>query len=479
MKLDHNGIRFRVWLAFFLLALGIVLFIGILQVGLIRPYYRNAKIRTVQTVTDNIESDLIEDGTVKGINNALQEAVDNNACVVIYNDSGNLVYRADSLGTGCVFNAESSLPDDLLTIESRISLLQDSSDYSQNITNALTGQEMIVYGRKISALLGNYYLYINSPLEPVDSIVSFFTNQYFMYMLLAMAGASLLALYIAGRLTRPIVDMKQQAMKLANADYSASFDGGEFTETKELAATLNGANDMIRKTDELRRDLMANVSHDIRTPLTNIKAYAEMVRDVSGNDAEKREKHLNVIIRETDYMNHLVNDMSELSRMQSGTLELHRENMDVAVKIREILEMDQPLIESGHLKVVEEVPESLTLYADETKIGQVIANYLSNAIKHSPAGKTIYVRAYMLKDEETVHFEVQDEGEGISPQELPLIWNRYQKSSRSFSRSLTSTGLGLAIVKAIADVHHGTCGASSEIGKGSTFWFELKETHEA
>jgi signal transduction histidine kinase len=85
----------------------------------------------------------------------------------------------------------------------------------------------------------------------------------------------------------------------------------------------------------------------------------------------------------------------------------------------------------------------------------------------------------MLKDEETAHFEVQDEGEGISKEELPLIWNRYQKSSRSFSRSLTSTGLGLAIVKAIADAHHGECGAISEEGKGSTFWFELKESHEA
>jgi Signal transduction histidine kinase len=479
LKYDKNGIRFRVWLAFFLLALVIVLFIGVLQVGLIRPYYRNAKIRTVKTVADNIQSDLIENGSVKGINRALQETVDNDACVVIYNDAGDLIYNADSLGTGCIFNGESTLPQELATSEDRVNLLSEGSEYSQNLVNSVTGQEMIVYGRKMSALLGNYYFYINSPLEPVDSVVSFFTSQYIIYMLLALAGASVLATYISGRLTKPIVHMKHEAQKLIKADYSASFDGGEFTETKELASTLNHANDVIRQTDELRRDLLANVSHDIRTPLTNIKAYAEMVRDVSGSDPEKREKHLNVIIRETNYMNDLVNDMSELSRMQSGTAELHMENMDMAVKIREILEMDQPLIESGHLKVVTEIPESLTLYADETKIGQVIANYLSNAIKHTPQGKTIYIRAYTLKDEETVHFEVQDEGEGISAEELPLIWNRYQKSSRSFSRSLTSTGLGLAIVKAIADAHHATCGAESEIGKGSTFWFDLKETHEA
>lgn len=479
MKLDRYGIRFRVWLAFFLLALGIVLFIGILQIGLIRPYYRNSKIRTVQNVANNIQSDLIENGSAAGINSALQEAVDNSACVVIYNDNGKLVYRADSLGTGCIFNDENALPAELSTPEAMRTLVDDGTDYSMNLTNTSTSQQMIVYGRKISENLSNYYLFVNSPLEPVDSVVSFFTSQYAIYMLLALAMASLLSAYFASRLTRPIVDMKMQAQKLARADYSASFSGGEFTETKELASTLNHANDMIRKTDELRRDLMANVSHDIRTPLTNIKAYAEMVRDVSGSDPAKREKHLNVIIRETDYMNRLVNDMSELSKMQSGTYELHLENMDMALKIREILEMDAPLIENGKLKVITEIPDSLTLYADETKIAQVIANYLSNAIKHTPEGKTIYVRAYIKEDEETVHFEVQDEGEGIPAEELPFIWDRYQKSSRSFSRSLTSTGLGLNIVKAIADVHHGTCGAISEEGKGSTFWFELKETHEA
>lgn len=479
MKLDRNGIRFRVWLAFFLLALVIVLFIGVLQVGLIRPYYRNAKIRTVQTVTDNIQADLIDNGTVTGINHALQEAVDNNACVFIYNDQGNLIYRADSLGTGCIFNDESILPEELAAADDRIAVLQDGTDYSNNIVNSITGQEMILYGRKISDVLGNYYLFINSPLEPVDSVVTFFSNQYFAYMLLALAGASLLAFYISARVTKPIREMKHQAQKLANADYSASFDGGEFTETKELASTLNGANEMIKKTDELRRDLMANVSHDIRTPLTNIKAYAEMIRDISGKDSEKREKHLNVILRETDYMNALVNDMSELSQMQSGTDQLHLANMDLSLKIRQILETDQPLIENGKLKIITEIPDELTMYADETKIGQVISNYLSNAIKHTPAGRTITVRAYTLKDEETIHFEVQDEGEGIPPEELPLIWNRYQKSSRSFSRSLTSTGLGLSIVKAIADAHHGTCGATSTLGKGSTFWFELKETHEA
>ena len=315
--------------------------------------------------------------------------------------------------------------------------------------------------------------------EPVDSIVSFFLNQYLLYTILAVIVASFVGFYIAGLLTSPIVHMKHEAQKLAHADYSASFDGGRFTETKELANTLNNADQKLRKIEEMRRDLMANVSHDIRTPLTNIRAYAEMIRDISGNNPEKREKHLNVIIREIEYMNRLVEDMSELSRMESGNEVLHLSNVDLSEKIWEIVEMDEPLIQAGRLEVHVDVPESLTVYGDATKLSQIAANYLSNAIKHTPQGKNIYVRAWLKDDEETVHFEVQDEGEGIPKEELPFIWDRYQKSSRSFSRSQTSTGLGLAIVKAIADQMHGTCGVESEIGKGSTFWFEVRETHEA
>ena len=126
-----------------------------------------------------------------------------------------------------------------------------------------------------------------------------------------------------------------------------------------------------------------------------------------------------------------------------------------------------------------DIPDVLTVYADEIKISQVIANYLSNAIKHTPQGKSIWIRAWMKDDEETVRVEVEDEGECIDPADIPYIWDRYQKSSHSFSRSMTSTGLGLAIVKGIADAHGAGYGVDSEPGEGTTFWLELRETHEA
>lgn len=464
------------------LAVGITMFIGVLQTGLISPYYRNSKIRAVQTVADIIQDELLVGRpTREGISSALRQTVNNNACVLILNSSGKVVYEADSIGAGCVFRSPlSSEVNHLLDPENLANTLnRESPEYSINMTNNTTGQEMIIYGRQIRENLGNYYMLVNSPLEPVDSVVQFFTRQYGIYMIVAIIVASIVGLGLARTLTDPIVRMRREAQKLASADYSGEFDGGTFTETQMLAGTLNKANEKLAKVEEMRRDLIANVSHDIRTPLTDIRAYAEMIRDISGDIPEKREKHLDVIIRETQYMNMLVNDMSELSKMQSGNETLNAENIDLCEIISDVVDMDAKLAEDAGIILHTEMPDHLTIFADELKITQVVANYLSNAIKHTPAGKNVYVRAWLKDDEETVRLEVADEGEGIPEEDLPYIWDRYQKSSRSFSRTMTSTGLGLSIVKAIADMHHAVCGVESKVGEGSVFWFELRETHEA
>ncbi len=477
MKLDRHGVRFRFFVVFCLFAIGIMLFLLFLQVSLIKPYYRQDKTNTVKEVSDEIVSYLIDSSTSEDISKAFQVIVDNNVCAVLYNDQNARIYQADSLGSGCVFNAGASevseSPVSFNDASEMIAYLKENDgEISLNVTNTLTHQDMVVYGRVIRGELSNYYLFLNSPLEPVDSIISFFSRQYLLYTVIVVIVASGVAILLSNGISRPIVNMQREAEKLSHADYSAHFDGGQYTETKELATTLNTATEKLSKIDELRKDLIANVSHDIKTPLTSIRAYAEMVRDVSGDNPPKRTEHLNVIIDEADYLNHLVTDMSELSKMQSGNVVPVMENFDLVEIIDEVVVEYDPLFHENRLHVSVEAPESLTVYADSTKIKQVVSNFVSNAIKHTPEGKRITIRAYVI-DEDTTHLEVQDEGEGIEEKDLPYIWDRYQKSSRSFSRSISSTGLGLAIVKAILDAHHARYGVQSRPGQGSTFWFEL------
>ena len=482
MKLDRHGLRFRFWLIFFLFAIGITLFIGALQTGLIRPYYRNSKIQSVKLVTSEIEKDLIKNNiTDSNIEDALQQTVNNNACVVIFNNDGNVIYSADSIGAGCMFNSPySQVIAELFDIDNIKTIInQEQYEYNENIMNPITNQEMIIYGRLVRGDLENYYIFVNSALEPIDSVVSFFTRQYIAYTLIAIVIASLLALYIAKNVSNPIITMNEEAKKLAKADYSASFDGGNFTETNQLAASLNNANERLSKIDELRRDLLANVSHDIKTPITNIKAYAEMIRDISGDKPDKREKHLDVIIKETDYMDRLVKDLTEVSMIESGNLVLNKSNFNLTQKINEILDVLKPLLDESKISLEVNASEDVTIYADEVKIGQVIANYITNAIKFTPLNGKIIINVKEDEDRETIRFEVKDFGRGIPKSEQSTIWDRYHKSSSTFSRNQSSTGLGLSIVKGIADAHGAEIGVDSELNKGSTFYFELKENHEA
>ncbi len=458
----------------------IVGLLGLLQIALIQPYYRDNKIRSVQEVSDVLAGSLIlKKADEKDIAKALQVSVNNNVCAAIYNQQDHLIYETDSLGNGCVFhmpfevygNSEMNVHDPQSLREL---LTDDVHVYSLTLTNLRTHQEMILYGQRIQGTLGTYYVYVNAPLEPVDSIIQFFSRQYLIYMVVTVLFASVISVLISMRLTRPIRNMKAEADKLARADYSVHFDGGSYTETKDLAATLNDAAQKLSRIDELRKDLIANVSHDIKTPLTGIRAYAEMIRDVSGEKAEKRQQHLNVIIHEADYMNHLITDMSELARLQSGNYILHKSNFDLVEKLKDLCAYNDMQIKEGDLQIKLDTPDEMIVYADEVKIMQVINNFLTNAIKHTPPHASISISVKHLEEDETVRMEVKDEGEGIKEEDLPLIWDRYQKSSKSFSRSLSSTGLGLSIARGILQAHHAQYGVYSTYGKGSTFWFTLK-----
>lgn len=482
MKFDRQGIRFRLMCAFLVLAVSAIVMLGILQISLIRPYFRESKTAAVKGIAASMQQQLLstEGGSQADVESAFQQAVESNACVVIYNADGTQVYEADMLGAGCVFNRAANAYTDAQfhSAESLIALVDENGgEYSEKTVNLRTSQEMLVYGIAVHENLATYYMFLNTPLEPADSLITLFSNQYFAYTAVVTLAAALFAFWFSGMLTNPITRMQKEAVKLSGADYDVHFDGGSFSETKDLAGALNQAAAELARTDELRRDLMANVSHDIRTPLTNIRAYAEMVRDISGQDSARRTKHLNVIIRETDYLSRLVNEMSELSKMQSGNYELRRTNVDLSMKIREIAEMNEPLIRQAEIRLEIDTPEHLTVYADDLKIGEVIQNYLINAIKHSPEGSVITVRA-AAQGEGGARVEVQDHGEGIAEEDLPKIWDRYQKSSRTFTRSGGSTGLGLAIVKAILDTHHARYGVQSRLNEGSTFWFEIGEYDE-
>lgn len=479
MKFNTKGIRFNTWLYFFSFSILILGLLGFLLIVLIKPYYRNSQLTTIDTITSTIENNLIyKSPTDKDIDETSKLVIGNNVCALIYNDSAKEVFSKNSLGEVCLLNEEIELDEEVINITSepeRIVKKLNEGSIRLELTSPTTDYEMLLYGKKISSNLTNYYLVLNTPLEPVGSYVDFFLRQYLYITIAVVVIAIIVAFFMARKITKPIVTMKLEANKLAEGDYNVKFESDSYSEINDLASTLDDATEKLSKINELRKDLVANVSHDIKTPLTVIQSYAEMIRDISGDDPIKRQEHLNVILKETEYLNKLVLDMQEYSKMQAGLIELNKSNFDLKKCIKSVVLLLDKLAEEKNIKVKLRL-KSVTIYADEMKLSQVIYNFLSNAIKHSNDNSVIEIN--MFNTEEKVRVEVKDYGDGIDEEAIPYIWDRYYKIDKKFRRNTNSTGLGLAIAKAILEGHKATYGVESKVGKGSTFYFELSKDYE-
>ena len=239
-----------------------------------------------------------------------------------------------------------------------------------------------------------------------------------------------------------------------------------------MSEALTQAQSEMLKTDELRRDLMANVSHDLKTPLTMIKAYAEMIRDISYKDQDKMNEHLSIIVDETDRLTVLVNDILDLSRMQSNADSLSIEKFDLADDIKTIVNRYQIIKETEKYTINLDMPNSIMIKADKKKLNQVIYNLINNAINYTGDDKTVTVR--VTKHKKYYLVEISDTGKGIKESEIPYIWNKYYKNDKNHQRNVVSTGLGLSIVKEILELHDYEYGVKSVLKKGTTFYFKIK-----
>ena len=315
------------------------------------------------------------------------------------------------------------------------------------------------------------YLCIQTPLTSTDATVNVLKSQFLIVSILIILISFALSFYISKRLAKPIIKIKDSSLELSQGNYSVAFEEGDYKEINELSRVLNYTANELSKNEELRRDLIANVSHDLKTPLTIIKSYAEMIVDISGDNKEKREEHLGVIVKETDRLTELVNDILDLSKIEAGTIDFEMEKFDIASTVKSVYEQFKVFSDYKNYSFSLECPDSLMAYGNELRINQVIYNLIGNAVNYTGEDNSISIRLFEREDK--VRFEVKDTGKGISEEDKKRVWDRYYKISKTNKREETGSGIGLAIVKNILLYHNADFGVESELGKGSLFWFEL------
>jgi signal transduction histidine kinase len=314
-----------------------------------------------------------------------------------------------------------------------------------------------------------YIILLDSELMPVSATVSTLKVQFFWIAALLLLGALLLAYLISRRVSRPLVRMNETARMLAEGNYDVHFTGRGYLETRELAETLNFAAGELSKTDRLQKELIANISHDLRTPLTMITGYSEVIRDLPG---ENTPENVQVIIDEANRLSELVNDLLDLSRLQSGMRTLAPEVFDLTETVRSVMHRYDKLTHRDGYHITFAADHNVAVNADRTMILQVVYNLINNAINYCGEDKTVEV-VQQLEENDHVRLCVRDHGAGIAADELPHIWDRYYKIDRVHRRAMIGTGLGLSIVKGALEMHDAAYGVSSTVGEGSEFWFSL------
>ena len=463
-----RSVRFTVWIYFAIFITSILVLIWVSFIVSLEATYRTKKTSDIAALANYILTEWADQGFTEDTLDRL--AHDNEMCVLLQDRYGLTLYSYDVMERNCMLHGYMNFGE--LSEYRRLATDSDKGIYYAEITNTRFDTNTLLFAMVIGDKNDpGGYLFLNTSLEPLESTVSILRVQMFQVTLSMMILGFGISIFLSRLISTPLIRITKSAEKLAQGDYNVKFNGKGYTETEKLADTLNYASNEITKIDTMRRDLMANISHDLRTPLTMVKAYAEMVRDLSGDDPEKRNEHLGIIIEESDRLAALVNDIMDLTKLESGAAPLSPELFCVGDRLREIMTRYTLLSERDGYKFYVSVNEDVWAQADLIKFDQVIYNLVNNAVNYSGEEKSIYVM--QTATDKTVEISVTDTGSGISPELLPLIFDRYYRAEKH-KREVIGTGLGLSIVKQIFILHGFQFGVRSEEGVGSTFWFEME-----
>nr|WP_319487525.1 HAMP domain-containing sensor histidine kinase [uncultured Caproiciproducens sp.] len=476
MKLKEHfkciGIKWRIFAYFAGFTAIILILLWVFQVVFLDSFYKAIKTREIktsaQTISKNIDS--------ANLSEVVQNLSQNGQMCIIVTDQNGIVY-----------NKEDSLPNNVISRLNIFNLAQvyaatqaQGGTYFEKLSRNFEsgslqrrsaepprgGMESIIYAQIVAKKDGTKQMVLlNSTISPIDSTVNTLRVQLVCITIVMLVMSLLLALFLSKRISTPIIKINAAAKMLGTGKYDVAFDETGYKEISELGQTLNYAAKELSKTEELRRDLIANISHDLRTPLTMITGYSEVMRDLPG---ENTPENVQIIIDEATRLTTLVNDVLDISKLQSGTQPLSRADFNLTLSIRTILQRYSKLTDYN---ITFQAGEDMMVNADELKISQVVYNLVNNAITYT--GKDKIVEITQLVQNGRVKISVRDTGEGIPQDKINDIWDRYYKVDKKHKRAQIGTGLGLSIVKSILDMHGGAYGVQSQEGGGSVFWFEL------
>lgn len=499
-KFSHS-LRMKITLIILLIISLLLLSIGILNNFGLRWFYQNEKVSEIKKAYLKIDNEVMKIGSLGQhiIDESSNESVINESLKNIIMDYSNkyniTIALVDSLTNKAIYS--SAREGDGL-----ISRIQDGfiGNQNQNILYSNGNYTIILHQtmQKTSFIEGFGYcsdnqtiVIMSTPVASLKESVSI-SNRFLIYMaIIGFIITVILTFIIAKMITNPILELADISNKMGKLDFTAKYAGNRSDEIQTLGQNMNYMSDRLEKAiyelqeanellkedikrkeaiDEMRKDFIANVSHELKTPIALIQGYAEGLNEGLCEDEESRKYYTEVILDESEKMNKMVKQLLTLSSLESGNSILHKENFNLTSLIESVLGSISILIGEKNVNIEFDSDKEIFLNADEFKIEEVVTNYISNSIHHVRDSGEIKIN--VSDDGENITFSVYNTGNPIPEKDLNNIWEKFFKVDKAHSRAYGGSGIGLSIVKAIVEAHNGTV-AVRNILDGVEFSFKI------
>ena len=458
-----RSLRFQitvVLLAFDLLILGLIYFF---QMHFLDDFYYDNKIKDMVLISDDIVNHIAKND----IESLVEETSYLNEVCVRIESHGSTITGSN----GNSVCALSNLNDQQVNKIAEQTLASGGRHLFQDYRLAypFDNKDLFIFGQTIRYDGQMILVMVSTTVEPLNATIRTIQSQYLVIATILIIVTIMLALLISKMVIKPINHLSLEAEKLPQGKYNNPDIKINSKELIELNNTLTKANEEINKADKARKELLANVSHDLRTPLTMIVGYGEMMRDIEG---ENNEENINVIINEAKRLSSLVDDLLDVSRLESNQVKMHLEEVSLNEFLSDVYDQYLRYCQSLDIEFKLELANDAVVKMDKKYMSQVLYNFINNALNYNNSEHKI-IKLISEEVGDRYKVTVYDNGQGIKKEDLNKIWDRYYKVDKEHFRFHLGSGIGLSLAKKLLELHNFEFGVESEYGEYSCFYFYI------
>lgn len=439
------------------LMLALILF---LQTTFLDGTYKNNKIAYLKDTAALIDEGIQNDDILSVLEDI---SFSNEVCVRVITDAvGFTTYQeASSCALGKLSSKQLNKIATTTFDNGGEALFDNNSSYLKNV---------YIYSKLSKVNDENVLIMLSTSIVPLQSTIDTMYDQFNIIIIVVVIATILLALCLSSLIVKPIKKIEMEATNLPSGKYDHKLIKTDAREIENLNNTLARANEEIIKADVARKELIGNVSHDLRTPLTMIVGYGEMIRDFP---EENNAENINVIINEAKRLSTLVDDLLDLSKVESGKIEFHNKDIKISDLLGSVYDQFEPYCKANNIELVLNVEDSdVVVNVDDNRLKQVLHNFMSNALNYNDAKDTKIIIGEEKVDG-AYRIYVYDNGSGVKEEDKDKIWNRYYKVDKEHKRSHIGSGIGLSLCKDILDKMGYKYGVDSVYKEYSKFYFDI------